>query len=1155
MTRPAVVIGLGGTGQWILTYLKKDLLELNNGSMPPNVRLIAFDTVSQAEAQKQVVGLYTGEQAAYEQAAKRIGSVELQPGVELIHIGGDCKPLADEIQKGLHPHLNWFDVDYWTKKAGLTRDNWILDRGAGRFRQFGLLAVYKDLLGGPVRSEILKRLPTAINEVAAQAGSTSFEIIVVSSVAGGTGSAMLVPFGVLARKMAGDKPVRTRAIVVLPSAFSPGRANAELELRSGAALRELARAMMPPEGYSASVTFLPGHREYERVEYTRPFDGIYLIDGIRGGQPINNDPKYGVFPAAASWIRQILDDKSGMWFTNFVATNRAGAQAGDPKRMAEGVFGVFGVYSLFAPERSLRQTYRLKLADAFIRELTDPKPEGPGGRLVPNALPRGVPEPSETALEFLRQTAVFGTDQQPTTLLWNEIAKIVTLGGKGNGELVNRKAQAGWAAQRRADREADSWLTPLTTLPAGARFDALRQEVERELQASFHQQFVPSDMASPPRDPASNQVFVNLTTGIKEYVRTHYGGMGADGPDDYGSIGEMAKRCAAEQVNIMRNVLRLRLLALLSESGGRGRLGYAIRVTEALKSHLDAFVDFMGAVNTTRNRLAPRTDLEAKREAAETRWQKERREPPTLIEKLQRKPSGKAVRAERAYLNAWSNLLDFVREEVLHTAVESAARQMSNYCAKTVEELKRWSALLLEGDKAWDMNGLLSSIQSEESRIITTIREDQRSSEVETLVQVAARESEIDKSEVDWVLEGVRWQAMETDKGLRLTLMLQPMGIHGGTLDVPRDGLTAAERRRIENQNSEVLGRVLDQRFGQVQQVVPLLRWCENHEEFSNPAMLASRLVEATQPLTALRTAAQPGMEAFSISINRQSDPTGYTKRLEEATRQLLTGGIQPNNNYPVEVIDCEDPYRLTAVRTQLGLMLEEFEAWSTVEAAYKQELEKAEKARENPERLKELIQTLQSQYTQREEKEAIALEVRWRSEGLAHRVLNPRMVSLVGKPQRLQTALQCWALGWVREVPDRQFPDRYYHWELAVPGWNYEVWLTPNKQGKGSTSAFEALEAFVLIGRNHARGREGASIDWVGLNQKLLEQREAPEGEESPMRRAVREALAPDGLIARWEEMSGRYVDPDTDRETYRNPVYRDLADYARRYFESADW
>lgn len=101
----------------------------------------------------------------------------------------------------------------------------------------------------------------------------------------------------------------------------------------------------------------------------------------------------------------------------------------------------------------------------------------------------------------------------------------------------------------------------------------------------------------------------------------------------------------------------------------------------------------------------------------------------------------------------------------------------------------------------------------------------------------------------------------------------------------------------------------------------------------------------------------------------------------------------------------------------------------------------------------------------------------------------------------------------------------------------------------------FEAMEAFVLISRNHARGREDAALNWVGLNEALLAQRQPPEGQASPLREAVDAALADGGLISQWLELAGPYVDPHTDKETFRNPAYRDLADYAGRYFRSAEW
>ena len=46
MARPAFIIGLGGTGQWVLTYLKSELMELNSGVLPSEVQLLEFDTQS-----------------------------------------------------------------------------------------------------------------------------------------------------------------------------------------------------------------------------------------------------------------------------------------------------------------------------------------------------------------------------------------------------------------------------------------------------------------------------------------------------------------------------------------------------------------------------------------------------------------------------------------------------------------------------------------------------------------------------------------------------------------------------------------------------------------------------------------------------------------------------------------------------------------------------------------------------------------------------------------------------------------------------------------------------------------------------------------------------------------------------------------------------
>jgi hypothetical protein len=297
--------------------------------------------------------------------------------------------------------------------------------------------------------------------------------------------------------------------------------------------------------------------------------------------------------------------------------------------------------------------------------------------------------------------------------------------------------------------------------------------------------------------------------------------------------------------------------------------------------------------------------------------------------------------------------------------------------------------------------------------------------------------------------------------------------------------------------------------------------------------------------------------------LKRETDPNNFAGRLEEEMRMILTGSTSLDNNNPVNVIGSEDPFRLTAVRTQVGLKLEEFSTWKKCQEAYQRELNKVlgrpdQKATVGEslsiESNKKLARLLQSQYTQKEEKEAILSEVKWREEGLGHRVLNPRMVSLVGESRKLKLVLQCWALGWVTEVEDSDLSGRY-HWDLKVPGWDYEFWLTPNGE-KGERDAFQALEAFVLIGLNKARGRENVPLNWDSLSQILATQKKpAKEGEESLLREAMRKAVEKEGLVPQWEAAASGHIDHATETRVFDNAAYHDLADYALRYFRSMEW
>ncbi len=308
--------------------------------------------------------------------------------------------------------------------------------------------------------------------------------------------------------------------------------------------------------------------------------------------------------------------------------------------------------------------------------------------------------------------------------------------------------------------------------------------------------------------------------------------MGADGLGDYGSFGTIAQRSAATQVGIFRRILRLQILNLLSENQQRGRIGYAIRVLDALNKHLEDFQVFMKAVERARGQQAGQVDLQKEVQKAKTRWLTDMTKKPSLLESIRRRPSEKAIQAETNLLAAQANLINYVREDCLHNAVKAAVTTMRNYCIETQRELERWVMILLEGDRALDVNGLLSTIQSDLDRIVTNIREDQRSEQIERLVQVAGRESQVSDSDRDWALEGIHWDAVDRGSGLALSLNL-----------AREVSLAALYRQWVMDSHLQpdgksktrtlaTLGRVFEQRFGQVDHVTTVLQWCENHETY-----------------------------------------------------------------------------------------------------------------------------------------------------------------------------------------------------------------------------------------------------------------------------------------------------------------------------------
>ena len=189
MTMPALVIGLGGTGRWVLTYLKKDLLEANNGELPTHVRLLAYDTDRQP-----IMDSVPDTSAVH-------GSVTLRPDDEYHHLGGNLHKFILAVKQGQYPAVaKWFDPDgsLFSTLPGAALN---MSHGAGQIRQLGRLSLLQDLTRGEdsiLRCSLARALTALRREVHDRA---SLRIFIAASLVGGTGSAMFIDVALLVREM------------------------------------------------------------------------------------------------------------------------------------------------------------------------------------------------------------------------------------------------------------------------------------------------------------------------------------------------------------------------------------------------------------------------------------------------------------------------------------------------------------------------------------------------------------------------------------------------------------------------------------------------------------------------------------------------------------------------------------------------------------------------------------------------------------------------------------------------------------------------------------------------------------------------------------------------------------------------------------------
>lgn len=339
--RPTIVIGVGGTGLEVVRRLKKLLRRYYRTEELEIFQFIVFDTAAQ----------------------------EVPEGEEPLDAGEFCYlgafDAADMIR---HLNENHYIARWWPGGTKRPYRPKFSGTGANRVRAVGRLVLFI-YLGNTILPRLQAKIDRAI-EVNAQhgMGASSIKFYIVCSLAGGTGSGMVLDLAYICRMLG----LRTQSaayltgILVLDDAFLPKAQTqntaAEFSANTYAALREI-------NYFSAVRRF---SEQYDEITSTKelpegfpPFDVTYLLSlHNSAGQALDSFESLADMIAAEMMleIASPLKNRTENVLDNVRANERS--IAGQPA-----AFSSFALSSLVYPLQGIASWCGLKAHETFSREV------------------------------------------------------------------------------------------------------------------------------------------------------------------------------------------------------------------------------------------------------------------------------------------------------------------------------------------------------------------------------------------------------------------------------------------------------------------------------------------------------------------------------------------------------------------------------------------------------------------------------------------------------------------------------------------------------------------------------------------------------------------------------------------------------------------
>jgi hypothetical protein len=1083
MARPAIIIGLGGTGQWVLTLLKKNLIE-SYQKIPDNIKLLSFDTMSQASVQA------AGTNSEDDQV--QVGGISLEKGNEFISLTGNVRIFGEEIARGLHPNISsWFDANYYLSMANPAL--WDLGAGAAQVRQFGRLAFYakaQDVIGSNVNRAIedVRRLLSSQDQI---------QLIVVSSFAGGTGAGMFIDMGLLCRHLIEkglNSAIFTRGFFVLPSAFgasSLGQAASQQHMlaRSFAAWRELDRYMSMGSGFGlGKATYLPGVPSLDFDVTTRPYDVCYLVDSHREAHSLDTvDPREGVYPSVSDFVSFLLDENAGREYHESITVNAAGSFQ---YLSDEAKYSVFGTYKVKSPVYYVQEDYYVNAANKLLEDWLVPaenkKKEVVGLVSMMNAEAGEGVTGKDDALKFLGSQSVLipnaeeGKAQNvPNTQFLPRVAEVYNRRGQDNPDMLSRDADGGFSQSMNGEVDTASYIGVMAQL--SIQDQDVQGPIDRELAATESIFFAvpPSKEFGDPTEEALGRFEFQIPQFFKEHFGGDQGGYTAGG-----RYGTMLDQCRQFHIGRFKEMLHQYSKNILNGTNNdprkarRGKLGFLFNAYEGMVDYLDYFIGYLDKVRQERDQ---RAYLNIAR-------QEEDEKKATMYAFAGKRILGmvapKAHETQQQYLQAVDFRLTVIKDDMLLGSMRRTAEEMKEVVVQARNEAQYWITLLV-GDRNSQVEDLLSEIQDRMDKVGATYSADKRIKTIQTTLALPSYEDVSNEQDIDANMGRLSWKVNLTNRGVKLVLMVTlpeeyeddngEIQTREVTREIKTDGMDPLENLR---KSFYELSSIQYRTFPEQHYVIDELR---TNPKYSNPDHLAEIAKDHSHVLFAPRPSIDTSKlkKAYYVRCrySQNSEAGIYANKIQSWLSdhiEELKGEAQS-----IQLLDSEDPFVCGFVRSYSNVPSTSFLRWNELREAYLRHIQQM-KNREEASRL----HIFPAEYHASRYEQQITPVLR-----KPYRAFHPRVVSLLENDSRLSLFFRCSAFGYFEEIEGTQFNG----WQFCLPGGKPYTLIPADQDGrKNEPNHFEVIGAYVLRGQDAITH---ISLDWkaiitaVRMHEKQLQE------------------------------------------------------------------